>query len=218
MTYFLFFLALLSPQWESFRDKVLSNQDRIPGWCSKEKARYLMDFVHQVEPQLIVEIGSFAGSTTHPLAQALSYSKKGHLYAIDAWDNTLASEGFDPSSSHFSWWRTLDFASIKKSFLQLIREQNLSKIVSIFSMNSRDVISQLPDLSIDLLYLDGNFSAEGSFLDLQLYYPKVKSGGYIILNNSDSPSKKKSLNFLMNECHWLKTQSLGKECCCFQKK
>ena len=42
-------------------------------------------------------------------------------------------------------------------------------------------VEQVPE--IDFLHLDGNFSEEGILLDIELFLPKVRPGGYILLSN-----------------------------------
>jgi len=44
---------------------------------------------------------------------------------------------------------------------------------------TEDVVNEIPDNSLDLVYIDGDHTLRGITLDLISLYPKVKDGGYI---------------------------------------
>ncbi len=49
--------------------------------------------------------------------------------------------------------------------------------------SSRDLHSQIPNSSIDVLFIDGDHSFYGVTTDFKLYSPKVKSGGFLIFDD-----------------------------------
>src|SRR5690242_8182134 len=100
----------------------LQDLGQFPGWCTPEKAQHLIDFMVETKPKLVVEIGTFGGSTTYPLASALRFNQEGTIYTIDAWDNGAAVEGFESSSGNIDWWRHVDLEKIHQKFLELIHQ------------------------------------------------------------------------------------------------
>jgi hypothetical protein len=203
--------------WEVYKQETIQGLPQIPGWCTKEKAELLMNMIYETQPSICVEIGAFGGSTTYPIARALHFTGRGILYAIDAWDNQAAIEGFEQNDPNISWWSNLDLNEIYSQFVSLLTRKQLMKFCRPIPLRSEMALLLFSDESIDFLYIDGNFSSGGAFQDVLLYFPKVKKGGYIWLNDSDCESKNKAVAFLMKNCEWLKKKSLGKSFIVFKK-
>ncbi|MBI2743277.1 MAG: class I SAM-dependent methyltransferase [Chlamydiales bacterium] len=202
--------------WEEHKARVLGELSKIPGWYNPKKAEVVMEFVRENAPKLCVEIGAFGGAVTYPIASTLKFLKSGEVYAIDAWDTPAAIEGMENERT-ILWWKNLNMEEIKKKFLELLSLKQLQQICHPVLGRSRDALKLFQDGSVDLLYLDGNLSKKGSLEDAQLYYSKVKKGGYIWLDNADSENKKQSIAFLMKNCKWIKERSIGINCILFQK-
>lgn len=217
----LFFFSVKSyatfQPWESYKQETILELPQIPGWCSKEKAEMLMDMIYEVRPKLCIEIGAFGGSTTYPIARALQYTRQGMLYAIDAWDNQVAIEGFEKNNENIFWWSSVDMKAIFSQFVALLSNKQLTNICRPLPVSSEKAVSLFSDESVHFLYIDGNFSAPGAMQDVILYFPKVKKGGYIWLNDADCEAKNTAIAFLMENCEWLKKKSLGKSCIVFKK-
>ena len=151
------------------------------GWCSKDKASLIMDVILTTSPQVCVEIGSFTGSTFLPIVSALKLCKNGHAYAIDAWSNEVAVEALPPSE-HYDWWSSVDMKEAYASFCSALESEDLSFYFTAIKSSSAAAASKFSE--IDFLHLDGSFSQEGTESDFELYFPKVRSGGYILLSNA----------------------------------
>ncbi len=203
--------------WEKYKKDTLDEQPQIYGWCSLEKAEKLMEFIYKEKPKTCVEIGVLGGSVTYPIAKSLSFLKKGTVYAIDAWDNEAAIERVEVSEV-IQWWKAVNLEEIYQGFCKLISTKDLGNYCLPIRKRSSEALKSFADGSIDMLYVDGNISEQGSLEDVQLYLPKVKEGGYIWLNDADIPDRVLATAFLMNNCTWIKEQSLGKNCVLFQKK
>ncbi|NGX37502.1 MAG: hypothetical protein K1000chlam2_00658 [Chlamydiae bacterium] len=204
-------------RWEPYKEVTFHVLATIPGWCSKEKAEILMDFIHETKPDVCVEIGAFGGSTSFPIASALRFNNQGILYAIDAWDNQAAIEGLDANDPNLAWWVSLDMGSIYKQFVDKMTARKLNTWYRPISKRSEQAVNLFSDGVIDLLYIDGNFSSQGSLQDTVLYFSKVKKGGYIWLNDSHSPSKLESVIYLMENATWLPEKSIKNRCIVFRK-
>lgn len=212
-------LATLHADWSNYKNKIHLAFDENPGFCSWEKAELLMDFIEKTKPTLCVEIGAFGGKTTYPLLSALAYNQKGKLFAVDSWEANDKVKGLDPYHRTRINWENLqlNMQQFYLHFMHMVYSKNLGKFCTPVKEPLQKALSRFEDNSIDFLYIDGNFSREGSLQEVALYFPKVKKGGYIFLNDADMITKNKAVSFLMKNARWLKEQSLGTNCVLFQK-
>jgi predicted O-methyltransferase YrrM len=194
---------------DSYQDPKLAEKmnavfDAIKGsWCSKEKAKLMMEIIIFERLNTCVEVGTFAGSSALPILVSLEYLNKGHAYLIDAWSNQEAIKGLNREDPNAIWWSALDMKAIKQQLLQMLRNWKLTPYCTVIHATSDKALSHFD--SIDFLHLDGNFSEQGALLDTDLYLPKVRPGGYILLSNvlvtaNQKPTKMKALWPLFDTC------------------
>jgi len=173
-------------------------------WCSAEKANLIMDVIAATKPSVCVEVGVFTGSSLLPVVTTLSYLHHGHAYGIDTWSNIEAVRGLDQQDPNYEWWSTVNMDEVVLKYLTTMSTwQLLPHLTTIYSP-SKVAVEQFE--AIDFLNLDGNFSENGSTEDAQLYLPKVKKGGYILLSNAFQTSaenhltKMKALSIIVEQC------------------
>lgn len=158
-------------------------KDTLKGsWSSVEKIDLLMDLVQLIQPDVCVEIGAFSGSSILPVAATLRYNNAGIVYAIDAWSNAEAIRNLDDMDPNKGWWSEVDMKEANASFRNLIAQWSLENYCKEIYLPSQAALSCVPD-QIDFLHLDGECSEIGALRDVQLYLPKVKRGGFILLSN-----------------------------------
>lgn len=109
----------------------------------------------------IVEIGSYLGASSLVISRA---NKKNTLYCIDTWNNDAMSEGY---------WDTMS------AFLHNTRH---CKNIVPLRMWSTEAVDKVPQ-DIDMLFVDGNHTYEGVKKDIDLYFPKIKTGGIIAMHD-----------------------------------
>lgn len=206
--------------WSNHKENVLKKISLFPGWCHVEKTEWLMDFMykHQNHSFFCVEIGTFGGSTSFPIISTLKFLKQGHLYSIDAWNTKNALEGLEKNDPNYFWWSIVNFDFLKNNFIEQLSNLNLSEWCTIIHDSSLMAVNNFKDNSIDILFIDGNFSETGSLQDLKTYFPKVKEGGYIWLNDANMFSKRSSIGYLIEKCDFIAEESLRNSCAVFQKK
>lgn len=156
-------------------------QSLAGSWCSDEKATMLMDLIFTIKPEVCLEVGAFTGSSVLPVGVTLKYINKGTLFAIDAWSNAEVTKNLEDNDPNKSWWSTVNMKEVRKLFDSTMRSWSLSSIVRAIEANSEQAAPLVRN--IDFLHLDGDYSEKGSLKDLDLYLPKVKSGGYILVSN-----------------------------------
>ena len=180
--------------------------DRFDGWCPKTKASAMMDLIIATKPKVCVEIGVFGGSSVYPSLMALRHNQiRGHggnqngiLFAIDPWKNNEAVKNYDPRDENAIWWSRVDLRQILSKFIANLKQEQLSDLCVILEKTSEDAVHQIPE--IDILHIDGNHSEAASVLDVTLYLPKVKEGGYIWFDDISWVSTKKAVSMLLEKC------------------
>lgn len=193
--------VLTNPDYQSIKKSVLKEVEG--SWCSQEKAGLMMDLVLLTRPEVCVEIGAWTGSSVLPVARTLRFLKSGKIYAIDAWSNAVATRYWDDNDPNKPWWSTVNMKQIHKTFQNMITSWKLEKYCKEIVLPSEEAVNYVN--SIDFLHLDGDYSEKGSMEDVTLYFPKVRSGGYILIShlftmiNGKQP-KLKSFVKLLEEC------------------
>ncbi|NGX47508.1 MAG: hypothetical protein K1000chlam3_00883 [Chlamydiae bacterium] len=193
--------ALNDEKFKNFKKRVIARAKE--GWCSEAQANLMIEFILLTKPNVCVEVGTFKGSYFLPIAATLSYLKYGCAYAIDAWSNDKAIQGISSKDVNYEWWSTVNMQSAKNELTSMIHEWELSPYCKVIHATPREALSQIS--SIDFLHLLGGLSEEESLLNAQLYLPKVKSGGYILLSNvflliDEKLTRMKTLWVLLDEC------------------
>lgn len=215
-----FFLVLGHIDWQDYKIKSLNEMNNFSSWSMPQKAALVMDYIYAIKPSLCVEIGSFQGAISFAIAHALAYNQKGILHTIDQW-HYMPDESKKSDYNQFAnFWHTLDTDGdlIYLDFLVKHFQGHLRHYMHPIRVDSLKAAALFPDNTIDMLYLDGDFSESYALAELLIYYPKVKKGGGIWLNRADLESKHALVSFLMDKCQHEKIWSYGIECVLFTKK
>jgi predicted O-methyltransferase YrrM len=175
-------------------------------WCTKEKSDLIMDLIALARPSVCVEIGAFTGSSVLPIAATLKYLNHGRVYAIDAWSNEIAVRNLSDDDPNKSWWSKVDMKVVQDCFQDMLKKWALHSICTVIKSPSELAASKIGQ--IDFLHLDGDYSEEGSMRDVEVYLPKVRSGGYILLSNlfimiNGKQPKMNSFCALFDECEMI---------------
>lgn len=123
---------------------------------------------NSVGAEIGVHIGNYAD-------KILNIVKPLHLYLIDPW-MIVNGEGYDNSlyGKNFTSQQELD------NRYQLVYEKfRENKNVEIIKEFSKNAAKQIPDESLDFIYVDGDHTYEGVCLDFDLFYSKIKPFGFI---------------------------------------
>lgn len=142
------------------------------GWPSPTpwiKERF-NQFLQQLPKNAIVaEVGVQAGSFSYYI---LKHTDPKKLYLIDCWEHQDPNVFNDPDANVSQKEQDKLYEEVKRKFLNDSRVEVLRKY-------SKDAAILFEDESLDWVYIDSNHGYEAVKEDLQLWYPKVKSGGYI---------------------------------------
>ncbi|HVC19666.1 MAG TPA: class I SAM-dependent methyltransferase [Vicinamibacterales bacterium] len=183
--------------WEACKQSVIDEIRGLPGWCSPEKAALMMDLVNEHRLRTCVDVGAFGGSSCLPLAEAVKYRGEGTLYAIDAWRVETAVDGWDRGTVDYRWWSALDFESLYTGFQELLVRRELTERCFVMRMHSRKAATRFAERSIHFIHLDGNHHENAFMADVQAFYPKVRDGGLLLINDANWPCMRRGLVFLL---------------------
>lgn len=191
----------------------MSSNQKIQGWLSPKVAAAMQCLIREVKPDVMIEIGVFAGLSLINAALTLQELGKGLIYGIDPWNMDIALNNMG-TGENVGFWNAIDLDSVHAECAQSIRENDLSNVVLIRSPSER--CHQLfARESVDILYIDGGHSQPQSCADVTNYLPKVKKGGYVWMDDTDWLSVQKAERMVRKECEL--TADFG-HACLYQKK
>jgi hypothetical protein len=212
-----FLKADSDPRVDGLKQRVCSAVPYLEGWGTTEKALNFIDLVLEVKPDVCVEIGVFGGRSLYPVASALKFLNHGIVYGIDPWDKFECIRYYDPveDSANLIWWGKLNLNYIYSSYAAMLRKYELEKYCVTLRMTSESAASEIEQ--IDILHIDGNHSEQASLRDVSLYLPKVRTGGYIWMNDSSWPERQEAVDLLLRSCDAVKLID-GGNCILFKKR
>ncbi len=187
----------------------------LPGWTSIEKAKSLYDIVKIANAKTVIEIGTFAGRATLPLAAAIKETG-GKLYTIDSYSFKASLEGKN-NPDHDKFWVEVDYDSIESLAKKTLRENELEAVF--VKGKSQDVVSTFESWDepgfVDVIYIDGNPSEQASMLDVQNYAPLIKEDGFLILNDSNWGTKIKVRQEILQKGFSVFLEKTDQDKCCW---
>lgn len=114
-------------------------------------------------------IGAEIGVDFGDGAERILTRAPGKLYLVDPWAPT---DGYDP-------WTDVSIAEMERRY-QIVRNRfDGSHAVEVVRKKSQDWFADMPDASLDWIYLDGDHGTEAVMCDLRQSYRVVKPGGHI---------------------------------------
>src|SRR5579863_3779008 len=160
----------------------LARSEKIPGWTRGEEATTLADLAFALDDNaVIVEIGSFLGSSAVLLAGARKLKGSGKVHCVDP---------FDGSGDRFS---TPFYSEIiaqspsrsqRENFDRNLRLAGLSRWVEVHPGTAVEIAATCTT-SVDMLFFDGDQSPTGVRAAYEAWSPWLKPGGTIALHNSN---------------------------------
>jgi len=117
-------------------------------------------------PVRILEIGAYEGAaTTWLLQRVIGKHPESRIVVVDPW----AANGSD-----------YDYEAAHARFVENVQETGLAERVSKLRATSRDALPPMPDASFDMIYIDGDHSAEGAEFDTRQAVRLAKPDGLLV--------------------------------------
>lgn len=151
------------------------------GWCSPTKAIELSKLVKASKPNIVVEIGVYAGKSLIPMAMSCRDNGFGGVIGVDPWRSNESVKGQPPE--HEAWWSAVDHEKIYQKCIAKLIELKLEKWVQLNRTTSDNFT---PPTRIDILSVDGNHGQQ-VISDVLKYAPLITKGGHIIMDDLGWP-------------------------------
>jgi hypothetical protein len=174
--------------------------DLIWGWAGHKY--FVYDFVRNVKPKKIVELGTHRGTSLFSMCQAIKDgSLQTNIHAVDTWKGDKHSGFYDEAV----------FVEVNKIKNIYYRKQSIHLLRRTFDQ----AVRKFNNKSIDLLHIDGLHTYEAVKHDFEAWLVKVKNDGMILLHDTDRKDgdfgvyqlwaklKKKYKTFSFNHCSGL---------------
>ena len=161
-----YFIVYISDLFRKIRNPLLRNAFAVSSHLTIHERVIL--FKITLRSRVIVEIGSYTGSSACCFGAAVMTSGSGKIICIDTWNNDAMSEGSRDT------WKEFQENTIKyKKFIVPIRGYSIDVIQDV-----RDVTTYL-----DVLFIDGDHSYKGVKADWEVYKSFLKKGSVVIFHD-----------------------------------
>lgn len=156
-----------TPSFES--DNYNSEMMKYAPWSGHRLFAY--DYVCNMKPKVIVELGSHYGCSAFAFLQAIKdYDLQTKFYAIDTWAGDKYTEN-DYVENIFEEYKRVQTACFGKQNKEMMR------------MTFDDAVESFEDNSIDLLHIDGSHIYDDVKHDFEIWKDKVKKDGVIFFHD-----------------------------------
>lgn len=179
----------------NIKEYVEEERYKIGGWCTDLKREWLMNTCLENDIQTVIEIGVYEGKSCLAMASALKSKKQGIVHAIDAYNLDLATENGMEFEAQFHQ------GDIESVFRGHIKRLGVAKYVNFPGpRSSEEAVDQFKDSCADLIHIDGNHSEESSMADLIRWFPKLRTGGVLVLDDTNWPTIQKAKSWALDSC------------------
>ena len=137
---------------------------------------------------IFLELGSWLGKSTCYMAERIRDSKKNVTF--HAVDNFL---GEDMASLDEELLKHTEI-SIYDIFVKNMKNAGIYQLITDHKLNTHEAAGLFEDETLKFVFIDANHEYEFVKRDIELYYPKVKSGGTIAGHDTQSEGVKKAID------------------------
>lgn len=184
--------------------------DSIPvdfgGGSGLPKARTFAALIHKYDLRAFLEIGVYRGRSLLPVAALFKELGAGVATGIDPYSFEAAeqhdTELFpDQAAGGVAQWnRRMDWDALYAEVMGRIAELGVGDHCRLIRATSTEAAASVPAGSIDLLHIDGNHDRAAVLFDTETYVPKVRAGGFVLLDDAWWPSVQDARQVLESRC------------------
>jgi predicted O-methyltransferase YrrM len=188
----------------------------LEGWSEPERCCEMAERILETKAQVCVDIGVFAGRSTVAMGFAARELGTSRVYGIDTWNPGAAADNDDHKEGVEWWEKNSNLETIHQLAMRTIWDHRLEPWVTIIRAKSENVHQLFP--MIDFLNIDGGHSELASCRDVELYLPKVRSGGYIFMDDTAWPTTQKAVSMIEEQCDLVNTVTSKTESRTYKKR
>jgi predicted O-methyltransferase YrrM len=154
----------------------------IEGWFSEEDAQFVVNICSKIENGVVVELGVFAGRSTAIMAP-ICLGRDTQYYAVD---NFRGSDNLRDEATIIQRNR-----NIKELFESNMKEMGILSAIRVIQSNSSESSSLFNDGVVDFCFIDADHAPVAVQRDIDAWWPKIKTNGFI--GGHDYPSPLRSV-------------------------
>ena len=158
-------------EWQYFEPKYEYEQSFFDlGWPWSGHKYFAYDLIRNIEPNLVVELGTLRGTSLFSISQAIKDEKlSANIYAVDTWKG----------DEHTGYYNNEVWKSVNEIKRKYYKDLNIHLVRSTFD----EAIVNFEDKSIDVLHIDGLHTYEAVKHDFENWLQKVHNNGIILFHD-----------------------------------
>jgi SAM-dependent methyltransferase len=158
------------------------------GGCSVTKAYLMARLIRDERLKTTLDIGVYRGRSLFPQALAHRQYTSGVVYGVDPWDAAEAVQEQAPEAiadKVKTWAAGTDLQNIYEEVVALTSTLDLGGNITLVREPSSKAIDYFRTRNIlfDLVHIDGNHDTARVREDLDHYLPRLRPGGYLVLDD-----------------------------------
>lgn len=165
-------------------------QKIVEGSTSEKELAYLVKMVNKLaEGDVVIEVGSHRGRSAIAMGKAAKQNKS-KVYAIDPHLQFRGVNGrvFGPADLAYMY--------------HAIVEHDVGEFVFVVCLHSTAAAQAWDDMSVSLVFLDGDHSPGAVRADADAWSSKIKTGGVIAFHDSSLPGVSETIDLLEADPKW----------------
>ena len=158
------------------------------GGCSVIKAYLMACLIRDEGLRSTLDIGVYRGRSLFPQALAHRQHTSGVAYGVDPFDSMEAVQQDAPAAISDlvkAWARDTDLQQVYDEVVSLTTKFDLEAHCTLVRQPSAKAIGYFRerDIVFDLVHIDGNHDTVRVREDVDLYLPRLRRGGYLVLDD-----------------------------------
>ena len=150
----------------------------IEGWFSQQDAKFVSTICKQISNGIVVELGVFAGRSTAVMAP-ICLENKTQYYAIDNF--TGSNNPRDEATQH------QQNRNIRQLFDNNMKKMNIQQHIIVKQSDSILAAQLFANNYIDFCFIDADHAPKAVQKDIDAWWPKIKSNGWLGGHDYQSP-------------------------------
>jgi Methyltransferase domain len=169
------------------------------GGCGIFKGLMLAALIVQKPLELAVEIGVYRGRSLVPQALAFQSVGAGKVIGIDPYSAVEARQTDDheiPAEAPPGFVADTDWDGIYADTRERLVKLGVADYCEIRRMTSHEAAPSFGEMSVDLIHIDGNHDRAAVLDDLKSWLPKLRRGGYLVIDDASRPAIRPAIDAL----------------------
>ncbi len=175
-------------QWLQAIKALYAEPITFPASLSPEAGLMLHGLIRNLQPRLVIEVGTFCSVSTHWMVSALLENGYAPGRASEGGAEIHCFDDFGPIRK--GPWRDVEMLKGREGWVSdRLTRAGLREYVTLHPGNSSDRIAATRDRlgelgGVDFAFIDGDHTIPGAVADLRAVEPVLNTGGYVLLHDT----------------------------------